>query len=294
MLNLYANKRLALLYLSPALLIMAVFVFYPILLNFYYSMFEWSSFSINKVFVGLKYYREIFTDADFYTSIKNNVLYAVISLIFQVGGGLILAAILEDKYMKKFQPFFRTVLFMPSILSLAVVGMLWQILYQPDIGMVNGIIRALSHSNFSFAWLSDERTAIYAVIAVSQWQFTGYITMLLLVAMHKVPESLYEAAHLDGASRIHTLFHITIPQIKEMLLVAVTITTVGAFKVFEEVYVMTTGGPGNSSDVLGTMLYRSGFRNDEMGYAATIATIIFIITLGLSLLQIKASKTGRE
>ena len=257
-------------------------------------MFEWSSFSINKTFVGLKYYTKLFTDPDFYISFKNNILYAIISLIFQVGGGLVLAALLEDKFMKKFQSFFRTVLFMPSILSLAVVGLLWQVLYQPDIGMVNAIIRALGFSNFSFAWLSDEHTAIYAVIAVSQWQFTGYITMLLLVAMHKVPESLYEAAHLDGANRFHTFFHITIPQIKEMLLVAVTITVVGAFKVFEEVFVMTSGGPGNSSDVMGTMLYRSGFRNDEMGYAAAIATIIFIITLLLSLFQIKASKTGKE
>jgi raffinose/stachyose/melibiose transport system permease protein len=283
-----------LLYLSPALVILSIFVFYPIVLNIYYSLFEWNSFSINKTFVGLKYYTKLFTDPDFYISIKNNILYAIISLIFQVGGGLVLAALLEDRFMKKFQPFFRTVLFMPSILSLAVVGLLWQVLYQPDIGMVNGIIRALGFSDFSFAWLSNEHTAIYAVIAVSQWQFTGYITMLLLVAMHKVPAELYEAAHLDGASRFHTFFHITIPQIKEMLLVAVTITVVGAFKVFEEVYVMTSGGPGNSSDVMGTMLYRSGFRNDEMGYAATIATIIFIITLLLSLLQIKATKTGKE
>lgn len=291
--NLYQNKR-ALFYVLPALLMVVIFVFLPVVLNFVNSTYRWNSFSTERVFVGLDYYRRLFTDPVFYTSLKNNVLYAVISLLFQVGGGLILAAILEEKFMKKFQPFFRTVYFIPSLLSLAVVGLLWQLLYQPDIGLINDFIKAIGFKDFSYAWLGNSHAAIYAVILVSQWQYTGYIMMLFLVAMQKIPRSLYEAALIDGANRFHTFIHITIPQVKEMILVATTFTVVGAFKVFDEVYVMTAGGPGHSTEVLGTMLFQSGFRNDEMGYASAIGTAIFVITLVLSFLQIKVSKTGQE
>lgn len=289
--NIYQNKR-AVLYVIPALILVLVFIFLPVILNFYNSTFRWNAFSTEKVFVGLEYYKTLFTDPIFYISLKNNVLYAVISLVFQVGGGLIIAAILEEKFVRKFQPLFRTIFFIPSILSLAVVGLLWNMMYQPNIGIINEFFRAIGLQDFSYAWLGDPDAAIYAVIFVSQWQYTGYITMLFLVAMQKIPRTLYEAAMIDGANRFHTFIHITIPQIKEMILVATTFTTVGAFKVFDEVYIMTSGGPGHATEVLGTMLFNSGFRNDEMGYASAIATIIFIITVILSFLQIKASRTG--
>ncbi|MDV2887486.1 sugar ABC transporter permease, partial [Alkalihalophilus pseudofirmus] len=140
----------------------------------------------------------------------------------------------------------------------------------------------------------DSDVAIYAVVAVSQWQYTGYMVMLFLIAMQKIPNEYYEAAMIDGASKIKTFFHVTVPQIKEMILVGSVITVIGAFNVFDEVYVMTSGGPGRSTEVLGTMLYRSAFRNDEMGYASTIGTIVFVITLTLSLIQMKLGKSGQE
>ncbi|MFM1652424.1 carbohydrate ABC transporter permease [Brevibacillus sp. B_LB10_24] len=290
----YQNRRTALLYVLPATVLILVFIFLPIVMNFGYSLFRWNAFSTERVFVGVEYYRRLFTDPVFYVALKNNALYAVISIVFQVGGGLIVAAILEEKFMRRLQPFFRTVFFIPSVMSLAVVGLMWQLLYNPDIGLINSALKAAGLGDLAHAWLGDSKTAIFAVIAVSQWQFTGYIAMLFLIAMHKIPSELYEAAMIDGASRIQTFFHVTIPQIKEMILVAATITVIGAFKVFDEVYVMTFGGPGRSTEVLGTMLYRSAFRNDEMGYASTIATVIFVITLILSLLQLKLSRTGQE
>ncbi|MFB4167282.1 carbohydrate ABC transporter permease [Virgibacillus sp. JSM 102003] len=290
--NIYENKR-AFLYILPALAFLSIFVFVPIILNFYNSLYEWNAFSIEKVFVGLDYYQRLFTDPVFYTSLKNNVLYAIISLICQVGGGLVLAAVLEEKFIRKFQPFFRTVFFIPSILSLAVVGLLWKMIYQPNIGIINEFVRAIGFTNFSFSFLGNSDTAIFAVIFVSQWQYTGYITMLFLVAMQKIPRELYEASMIDGANRFRTFFHITVPQVKEMILVAITFTMVGAFKVFDEVYIMTGGGPGHATEVLGTMLFNSGFRNDEMGYASAIATVLFIITITLSFIQLRLSKTGK-
>jgi len=269
-------------------------VFLPIILNLYNSFFRWNSFGTEKVFVGFDYYLRLFKDPVFYTALKNNALYAIISLIFQVGLGIIIAAILEDKLIRRFQPFFRTVFFIPSVISIAVVGLLWQLLYNPEVGLVNGTLEAIGLSEWTHSWLGDSKTAIYAVVAVSQWQYTGYMTMLFLIAMQKIPDEYYEAAMIDGASRIKSFFHITLPQIREMILVGSVITVIGAFKVFDEVYVMTFGGPGRSTEVLGTMLYRSAFRNDEMGYASTIGTVIFVITLTLSLIQMKIGKTGKE
>ncbi|MDQ0247021.1 raffinose/stachyose/melibiose transport system permease protein [Bacillus fengqiuensis] len=290
----FQSRQTAILYILPALLLILSFVFLPIILNLYNSLFRWNSFEAGRTFVGFEYYGRLFKDPVFYTALKNNSLYAIISLVFQVGGGLILAAILEDKLIRRFQPFFRTVFFIPSVISIAVVGLLWQLLYNPEVGLVNGLLNAIGQSEWAHSWLGDSKTAIYAVVAVSQWQYTGYMTMLFLIAMQKIPAEYFEAAMIDGASKVKTFFHITLPQIKEMILVGTVITVIGAFKVFDEVYVMTFGGPGRSTEVLGTMLYRAAFRNDEMGYASTIGTIIFVITLTLSLIQMKLGKSGRE
>lgn len=290
----FRNARSALPFILPAILLIALFVFLPILFNLYYSMFRWSAFEMDGEFVGLEYYARLLQDPVFYIALKNNSLYAIISLLCQVGMGLVIAAILEEKWIRKWQPMFRTVFFLPAVISISVVGLMWQLLYNPDIGLVNAALKAIGQEDWVNAWLGDSQTAIYAVVAVSQWQYTGYMTMLFLIAMQKIPGELYEAAMIDGANRIETFFRITIPQLKEMILVGSMITVIGAFKVFDEVYVMTFGGPGRSTEVLGTMLYRAAFRNDEMGYASTIATVIFVITMGLSLLQMKISKTGQE
>ncbi|MGM0923403.1 MAG: carbohydrate ABC transporter permease [Bacillota bacterium] len=290
----FRNSKTAILYILPALLIILFMIFLPIVLNLYNSLFRWNSFEVGRTFVGFEYYSRLFKDPIFYTALKNNSLYAIISLICQVGGGIIIAAILEDKLIRRFQPFFRTVFFIPSVISIAVVGLLWQLLYNPEVGLVNGVLNAIGQSQWAHSWLGETKTAIYAVVAVSQWQYTGYMTMLFLIAMQKIPQQYYEAAMIDGASKTKTFFHITLPQIKEMILVGTVITVIGAYKVFDEVYVMTFGGPGRSTEVLGTMLYRAAFRNDEMGYASAIGTIIFVITLILSLLQMKLGKSGQE
>ena len=291
--NLYQNKRLAFLYLLPAVVLILVFIYSPIVLNMFYSLYRWSAFS-DKVYIGLQNYQRLIKDPIFYTTIRNNTLYAVISVVFQVGLGLILAAILEEKFLRKYQGFFRTVYFIPSVISLTVVGLLWQMIYNPNIGILNSALKAIGFERFAYDWLGNSKTAIYAIIAVSQWQYTGYIMLLFLVAIQKIPSELYEAAMIDGANRVQVFFNVTVPQVREMIMVNVTITIIGAFKVFDEVYVMTAGGPGRSSEVLATYMYRSAFRNDEMGYAATIAFVIFVTTFTLSFLQNRLFGSGHE
>ncbi|MBY0034318.1 sugar ABC transporter permease [Bacillus velezensis] len=281
------------LFLAPALIFL-LFVYIPIIENVFFSLFEWSSFQPEKTFIGLKNYIDLFQDPVFFTALRNNVLYAVISLICQVGGGLILAAVLEDKLLRKWSPFFRTVFFLPVVISMTVIALLFDFIYNPEIGLLNQLLEAVGLDELTRAWLGDENTAMLSVIFVSQWQSVGYIAMLYIVSIQSIPAELYESAQLDGAGKIQQFFHITVPQTKEMSFVAVVMTLTGAFTVFNEPYILTGGGPGNASEVLSTFLYKSAFTKDMMGYASAIATVVLLLTLALSLIQMKFFKTGKE
>lgn len=237
--NMYRNKKVAILFMLPALAFVILFIYYPIIQNFIYSLFRWSSFSESKVFVGLDYYKRLFTDPIFYIALKNNALYAIFSIVFQVGIGMVLAAILEEKIMRRYQTFFRTVYFIPSVISITVVGLLFQLVYNPNIGLLNAFLKVIGLESLAHDWLGQSSTAMFAIIATSQWQYIGYIMLLFLVAIQKIPEELYESAMIDGASAFQKFIHVTIPQIKETILVSSIITIIGAFKVFDEVYVMT-------------------------------------------------------
>ncbi|MDU0814141.1 carbohydrate ABC transporter permease [Bacillus siamensis] len=287
------NKLIPYLFLVPALVFL-LFVYIPIFENVFLSLFQWSSFSPEKTFIGLKNYVELFHDPVFYQALSNNVLYAVISIVCQVFGGLILAAVLEDKLIRKWSPFFRTVFFLPVVISMTVIALLFDFIYNPETGLLNQLLQAAGLDQLTRAWLGEDSTAMLSVIFVSQWQSVGYIAMLYIVSIQKIPDELYEAARLDGAGKIQQFFHITVPQTKEMSFVAVVMTLTGAFTVFNEPYILTGGGPGNASEVLSTFLYKSAFTKDMMGYASAIATVVLIITLVLSLMQMKFFKTGKE
>ncbi len=278
------------LFLLPALAIMVVFIYQPVVQNFRFSLYSWSA--IERVedwrYVGFDNYSRVFGDDIFYTSIVNNFWYAVISVAFQVCFSLVLAAMLESKLMPRFvSAFFRTVLFLPSILAITIVGITWQLMYNPLTGLINQALTQIGLETWTRTWLGDESTAIFAIIGVSQWQWTGYIMILFIVAIQAISEDLYEAARIDGANGIQQFLHITVPGVRQTFLVMTTITVIGAFRVFDIVWVMTAGGPNHASEVLGNYLYRVGFRNDEMGYASALATVIFVITFVLSFLQLK-------
>ena len=291
---LYVKKRTILLYMLPALILLTAFVFLPIVLNFIYALFRWSSFSTQWDFVGLANFARLLSDETVWVAFKNNLWYAVLSLIFQVGGSMLIAALLEEKWMRRSQPFFRTVYFLPSMISLTVVGILWQTIYSPVFGIVNPLLEKLGLGMLATDWLGNTRTAIFAVIAVSQWQYFGYTMVLFLVAMQGVPGDLYESAIIDGAGPFQRFIHITIPNIKEIILINCMTTIIGAIQVIDEIYIMTGGGPGRSSEVLGSYLFRTGFRNDEMGYASAIATMVFFVTFVFSVIQMRISGTGRR
>ncbi len=289
----YKSKLTPYIFLIPCVATLLLFVYIPLIQNIQFSLFDWNTFSTIKEFIGFQNYRQLFQDEVFHIALKNNLLYAFFSIIFQVGGGLILAAILDDKVIRKFSPIFRTVFFIPVLISTTIIGLLFSFIYSPE-GMLNQLLTVIGLEQFATGWLGNSDTAIYAIIGVSQWQNIGYIMILFVVAIQKIPPSLYEAAELDGASKVQAFFAITVPMVKETMIVSLVITLSGAFLVFNEIYILTSGGPGNASTVLGMHLFNTAFIHGEMGYAAAIANFIFVLTLILSLIQMKIFKTGEE
>jgi raffinose/stachyose/melibiose transport system permease protein len=280
----------ALLWVTPALLLLVVFVYYPVADNAVLSLYRWGPFSPDMTWVGLGNYAQLANDPVFWSSLFNNVAYAVVSVVVQVGGGLVLAAILEAMVRGRLKGVLRTIYFIPAVLSLTVAGLLFQFMYHPQIGLVNGLLHAVGLDALRHSWLGESATAIWAIITMSQWQSIGYVMVLYIVAMQRIPTELYDAAWLDGASRIQAFRTITVPLVREMTLLALIVTISGAFLVFNEVQVMTAGGPNNASHTLGSWLYKSAFFNSQMGYASAIAVVIFTITLVTAAVQLWISR----
>lgn len=282
------------LFLLPCILFLAIFVYVPLIQNFYNSFFDFSVFSQTKTFVGLENFKILLSDKVVTVALLNNLKYAIISVVLQVGFALVLAYILEDKWFSRVAPFFRVVYFMPVMISISVIALLFGFVYNPQMGLLNSFLELVGLESLAKVWLGNSTTAIYAVIAMSQWQSVGFIMMLFIVAIQKIPKELYEAADIDGAGKIRKFFSITVPQVKETIFVNTLITITGSMLVFNEPYILTNGGPGFSSMTMSVHMYQVGFVKDNMGYASTLAMIIFLLTALLALIQIRISRTGKD
>jgi raffinose/stachyose/melibiose transport system permease protein len=287
-------KIMPILFLLPSILFLTTFVYVPLIQNFYNSFFDFSVFSPAKTFVGWDNFRILLTDKVISVALLNNFKYAIISVALQVGLALVLAYILEDKIFGRVAPFFRVVYFMPVMISISVIALLFGFVYNPQMGLLNSFLELIGLESIAEVWLGNSTTAIYAVIAMSQWQSIGFIMMLFIVAIQKIPKELYEAADIDGAGKIRKFFSITVPQVKEAIFVNTLITITGSMLVFNEPYILTNGGPGFSSMTMSVHMYQEGFVKDNMGYASSLAVIIFVITALLAIVQIRLSRTGRD
>lgn len=288
------NQIVPILFILPSLLFLGIFIYMPLVQNFYNSFFDFSVFSPTKEFIGFSAFEQLFSDKVVMTALINNIKYAIISVVFQVAFALVLATILEDKLFRRIAPMLRVVYFIPVMISISVIALLFGFIYNPQMGLLNSFLELIGLENLAMPWLGNATTSIYAVIAMSQWQSIGFITMLFIVAIQKIPKELYEAAEIDGAGKIRQFFNITVPQVKEALFVNMLITITGAMLVFNEPYILTNGGPGTSSMTLSVYMYQQGFFKDNMGYASAVATLIFVVTAIFALVQIKVSGTGKD
>ena len=277
--------------LSPVLALLFVFLYLPLVTDVVYSLHDWSSLSPTWRYVGLDNFRTLWVDPLFWQSLRGNFLYALVSLLCQVVFALMLAAVLESGVVgQRLSGFFRVAFFIPSILPITVIGLLWQILYQPQGGLIDQALESLGLDSLAHAWLGEEGTALPAIVAVSQWQWTGYLTVLFIVAIRAIPAELYEAAEIDGARAWRSFWHVTVPGVQETTVLMALITVFGAVKVFDIIWVMTAGGPNNASHVMGSYMYRLAFRDDRVGYAAAVAMAMFVLSAVVGGLQIWRSR----
>ncbi|MER6948551.1 sugar ABC transporter permease [Nonomuraea sp. NPDC000554] len=287
------QRAFGLAWVVPALVLVGVFVYLPLVQNIGFSTLKWDIYSGSQEYVGLDNYRKLLDDPVFWSSFGNNLLYAVISIVFQVFGALLLAALIESIRSDRWRRGLRAVYFLPSAMSLTVAGLLFYFIYEPSLGPLNHALAAVGLGALDHSWLGQESTAMPAIIAMSQWQGFGYSTLLFAVAIQRIPSELYGAALIDGTGPIRRFTHVTVPLVREMTGLMTMVTISGAFQVFNEVMVMTSGGPNNSTQVMGTWLYRNGFVRNNFGYAAAIATLIFVITLGVAMAQLWVTRKRR-
>ena len=275
----------------PAFLVFAVFVLWPVIQTVIGSFQEFSVSSPTRRFVGVSNYVEMATDPVFWRSLWNNVFILVGSVVIQVVLGTLIAAVL-DRAIHRFGGVFRTLIFAPMVMSMVAVSLLWSMIYHPVFGMATeaGDFFGLPPSELGI--LGDPGTVMWAILGVACWQYTGFVMVIVFAGMQSIPEDLYQAAKLDGASAVKRFFAITLPGIRNVVIVSVLLTAIGAFKVFDLIYVLTAGGPGNASEVLGTYIYETSFTLERMGYASAIAVVLLAIAIALGLIQLRASRGG--
>lgn len=277
------SKWLGLLYLLPAFLIYTLFTLIPIIETVRSSFFEWSNLGRTSEWVGLQNYVSLFQDSSFIKAFTNNLIFVIFYSIIPILLGLFLASLLSRYPIPGFA-FFRTVLFLPQVISMVVVGVIWRWMFNPTNGPINLFLATIGLGHLQQAWLGSFQWALPAVGSIASWVQYGFCMVLFLAGMQRIPEEYYEASSLDGANAFHQFFLITIPGLKAEIAVALITTIVAALRVFDLVYSTTKGGPGESTLVTGYLIYRSAILNNQIGYGAAIATVLTLVILSVSFL----------
>lgn len=269
----FSDKVAIMIFVLPALIIFTIMIFVPIIQVFSKSFYQWDG--LNKgVFLGFDNYIRLFKDKTFYLANKNGFIFAAILTIFQIVLATVFAVTVSNVRIRG-RNFFRVAYFIPVVLSVTVVCQLWLSIYNADTGLLNKFFEAIG-INYSQNWLGDRNKAIYAIAFVNAWQWMGYQFALILAGIKSIPTSYYEAAQIDGATTIQGHAKITIPLLAETYKFCLILSVTGGIKAFTEMFVMTGGGPGNSTYTLTYMMYSSAFRSGEFGYGLAAASVLVL------------------
>lgn len=274
------KKRYPLYYTFPALILFGIFFMLPVVSSFMFSFTNWN---INRLFTpkfnGLKNFKYLFTDEYFFLALKNTVLFACLTTGFIVLLGLFLSVLLrEGVYGKKF---FRTIFYLPAVLSLIVVGIVFSSVLKMNGGILNQILDFLNLGQLKRDWLGNPDTAMGWIMFVQVWKWSGFAMAIYLAGIQGIPKDYYEAAIIDGANKWRQFKEITYPLLASSLTIVVTMNLIGGFKVFEQVYIMTGGGPGNATQVLGTYVYQE-FSKGNLGRSTAMGLVLFLIITVIS------------
>ncbi len=268
---------------APSMIIITVFIIIPIIYSLYMSLHDWNIMYNIKDFIGFDNYKEVFQDERFFNALKNTLIYTVSYVPILVILSLALAAFINEKFIAS--GFYKTVLFIPAITSMAIIAIIFRFLLDGDIGYVSLALRKLGISVPDF--LRDPETAMWSVVLTSVWRWVGFYMVIFLSGFNSIPDSLYEAAEIDGAGKLRQFFSISLPLLMPTISFTLITNLINSFQVFDPVYVMTKGGPVFSTEVLVYYVYYMGFNVFDMGYASSMAFILFLIILVFTLIQLK-------
>lgn len=265
--------------LTPALAVFSVFVIWPLLDSFRYSFTNWNGFNPNYKFVGLDNFAKIFTDPNFVTATVNTAIWMVAALLLPTLLGLALALLLNAGL--RGASIFKSIFYLPICLSAVIVGQIWIWIYQPDWGLLNNVVAFVTGGKFDFAWLAQPSTALGSVILAWSWQQTGLAMVIFLAGLTSIPRDLLEAADIDGVKRWKQIIHIVLPMLRPATVVVVALSVINSLKGFDILYIMTGGGPFQSSNTLAFFMYEESFRKYRMGYGSAIAVVLFLVALSI-------------
>lgn len=270
-------------YLFPAFLIYLLFTLIPIADTVRSSFYDWGALGKSNTWVGLGNYVNLLKDSNFLNAFSNNLVFIIFYSIIPILLGLFLSSLLGRYPLPGFT-FFRTVLFLPQVISMVVVGVIWRWMFHPTTGPINLFLGIIGLEHLQQAWLGSFQWALSAVGSVGSWVQYGFCMVLFLAGMQRIPGEYYEASSLDGANELQQFIYITLPGLKSEIGVALITTIIAALRVFDLVYATTRGGPGESTMVTGFLIYRTAILNNNIGYGAAMATVLTIVILSLSLL----------
>lgn len=261
----------------PALLIYCMIVIGPALYSVSLSFFKWNGLG-EKTFVGLKNYVNLFTkDVVFQTALVNNLIWIVLTVVFTTSAALALAMVLNRSF--KGRVVYRAIFYFPYMLSWVVVGIIWKWIYNPGMGFLDEFLKMIGLGDLNITWLSDPKIALYCVFIAALWQGVGQPMLYFLAGLQSIPQELYEAAKVDGAGKVSLFIHITIPQLKETFVIVFATLVIAAMKVYDVIYVMTGGGPANSTQTLASYMYSQTFSYSNLGTGSTVATIMMAVMM---------------
>ena len=257
----------------------------------YLALLRWDGIE-PPVFVGLQNFQRMLQDEVIGLALWNNTVYALGTVAGKIVLSLALALFLNQSLRGR--TFYRTALFLPVVMSFVVVGILWAWLYNSQFGLVNSLLRALGLDFLILEWLGDPKVALWSLIVVDIWKWYGFHMVIFLAGLQTIPVELYEAARIDGATRLQQFWRITLPLLQPVMLVNVTLSLMGGFNVFDIPYVMTEGGPANSTMVMALHIYIRGFKFYRFGYSAAMSYLLLLLVTIIAAIQMKLMSRGSD
>jgi len=285
------QMKYAILFIAPGLAVYLVFMVYPFLNTAYLSLTNWNGVAETKDFVGLANYTRMLGDGIAWKAFSNNVIWVILGTVAPVAVGLFEALLVWSGARGSL--FFRTLFFLPFVLPLVVVGIVWQWIYNPLFGVINEVLDSVGLEGLSRGWLADPHTALYAVLIAAIWGASGFCFLILHASLQNVDMSTVEASMIDGANWFQRAWRIIIPQIAPQLTMVTTVTLIGGFSVFDIVFVMTGAGPGHASEVLATYTYKTAFQQNEAGYGSALAMLITVLSLVSTVIFVRLRERQR-